>query len=170
MINKDFFISYNKADKKWAEWIAWILEENGFTTVLQAWDFRPGANFIVEMQNASEISSRTLAILSQDYLDSLFTQPEWAAAFSQDPTGKLKMLIPVRVKKCESKGLLSQIIYIDLVGKVEGEAEKELLEGIRQERLKPTKRPGFPNVLNDEITKPDFPNIKNENPHKAHHD
>jgi hypothetical protein len=24
---KDFFISYNSADKTWAEWIAWQLEE-----------------------------------------------------------------------------------------------------------------------------------------------
>jgi len=35
-----FFISYNKADKTWAEWIAWILEEAGHNTVIQAWDFR----------------------------------------------------------------------------------------------------------------------------------
>ena len=25
--DKDFFISYNKADREWAEWIAWQLEE-----------------------------------------------------------------------------------------------------------------------------------------------
>jgi hypothetical protein len=31
---KDFFISYNKADKTWAEWIAWQLEEAEYTTVL----------------------------------------------------------------------------------------------------------------------------------------
>jgi hypothetical protein len=24
---KDFFISYNKADRQWAEWIAWQLQE-----------------------------------------------------------------------------------------------------------------------------------------------
>ena len=45
----DFFISYNKADKTWAEWIAWELEAKGFTTVIQAWDFRPGSSFILEM-------------------------------------------------------------------------------------------------------------------------
>ncbi|HEY0070106.1 MAG TPA: toll/interleukin-1 receptor domain-containing protein, partial [Chloroflexia bacterium] len=39
---KDYFISYNKADKDWAEWIAWHLEEEKHSTVLQAWDFRPG--------------------------------------------------------------------------------------------------------------------------------
>jgi hypothetical protein len=42
----DFFISYNGADKAWAEWIAWQLEEERFTTILQAWDFRPGGNFV----------------------------------------------------------------------------------------------------------------------------
>lgn len=38
----DFFISYNKTDKAWAEWIAWELEEADYTTIFQAWDFRPG--------------------------------------------------------------------------------------------------------------------------------
>jgi hypothetical protein len=33
-IHKDFFISYNKADRRWAEWIAWQLEETGYTTSL----------------------------------------------------------------------------------------------------------------------------------------
>jgi len=28
---KDFFISYNSADRTWAEWIAWQLEEAGYT-------------------------------------------------------------------------------------------------------------------------------------------
>jgi hypothetical protein len=37
---KDFFLSYNKADRAWAEWIAWQLEAADYTTVLQAWDFR----------------------------------------------------------------------------------------------------------------------------------
>jgi TIR domain len=33
---KDFFISYNKADLQWAEWIAWTLEESGYIVVIQA--------------------------------------------------------------------------------------------------------------------------------------
>ena len=28
---KDFFISYNKADRAWAEWIAWHLEEAAYS-------------------------------------------------------------------------------------------------------------------------------------------
>ncbi len=66
---KDFFISYNKADRAWAEWIAWQLEFVGYTTVLQAWDFRPSQNSMSQMDDASETSDRVLCVLSEDYFD-----------------------------------------------------------------------------------------------------
>jgi hypothetical protein len=47
-----FFISYNKADRTWAEWIAWQLKEARYSVHLQAWDFRPGSNFVLKMQRA----------------------------------------------------------------------------------------------------------------------
>jgi TIR domain len=97
---KDFFISYNKADRGWAEWIAWQLEAEGYSTIIQAWDFRPGGNFILEMDHATTVAKRTIAVLSPDYLDALFTKPEWAEAFRQDPTGKEGKLLPVRVRTC----------------------------------------------------------------------
>jgi TIR domain len=45
---KDFFVSYNSKDQDWAEWIAWELEEAGYSAVMQAWDFRPGDSFAPE--------------------------------------------------------------------------------------------------------------------------
>lgn len=51
---KDFFISYNHADRAWAEWIAWQLEQVGFSVEIQAWDFRPGSNFVLEMDRATK--------------------------------------------------------------------------------------------------------------------
>src|SRR5260221_4560883 len=111
--SKDFFISYNKADRNWAEWIAWQLEAEGYSTVLQAWDFRPGSNFIVEMDIATKEAQRTIAVLSPDYLDALYTQPEWAEASRQDPTGKDGKLLPVRVRRCTLRGLLARFRYSD---------------------------------------------------------
>jgi hypothetical protein len=32
---KDFFVSFNSADKAWADWIAWTLEEAGYQVVYQ---------------------------------------------------------------------------------------------------------------------------------------
>jgi hypothetical protein len=37
---RDFFISFNKADRAWATWIAWVLEEAGYSVFFQDWDFR----------------------------------------------------------------------------------------------------------------------------------
>ncbi|NOR47290.1 MAG: TIR domain-containing protein, partial [Methanosarcinaceae archaeon] len=155
---KDFFISYNSTDKTWAEWTAWTLEEAGYTTVLQAWDFRPGSNFVLEMQRAASEAERTIAILSPAFLNADHTQPEWAAAFAQDPAGKRGTLLPVRVQKCDLKGLLSAITYIDLVDLNETAAKKALLQGISRERIKPLVEPAFPGDVRRSVTEqPRFP-------------
>jgi hypothetical protein len=80
---RDFFISFNKADRAWATWIAWVLEEAGYSVWFQDWDFR--GNFVLEMDEALKRSSRMVAVLSPDFLTSNFTAPEWAAKFAEDP-------------------------------------------------------------------------------------
>ena len=150
----DFFISYTHVDRPWAEWIAWQLEAAGYTTVNQAWDFRPGANFVLAMQHAAAESERTIAVLSPAYLQSGFTAAEWAAAFARDPTGTQGLLLPVRIHDCEPRGLLPQIVYIDLVG-LDAEAAREtLLAGVRRQRAKPTREPGFPGPSPRPVTAP----------------
>jgi TIR domain/NB-ARC domain len=149
----DFFISYNQADRDWAEWIAWQLEDKGNTTVVQAWDFR--GNFVLEMDRAAKEAERTIAVLSPNYVQALFTQPEWAAAFAKDPTSEKNQLIPVRVKEVELKGLLAQINYVDFVGRSEPRAREMLLARVRGLRLKPSKQPPFPGE--PPASKPAFP-------------
>ncbi|ASC72736.1 sulfatase-modifying factor domain protein [Halomicronema hongdechloris C2206] len=140
---KDFFISYNSADKAWAEWLAWVLEENGYTVIIQAWDFRPGGNFIIDMQRAADESTRTIMVLSEVYLQAKYTQPEWAAAFKQDPESQEHRLIPIRVAPCQPTGMLAPLVYVDLVGKSEADAEASVLASL-QNRAKPATRPSFP--------------------------
>jgi TIR domain/NB-ARC domain len=139
---KDFFISYNKADRQWAEWIAWTLEEAGYFVVIQAWDFRPGGNFALEMNKAVG-TQKTIAVFSEDYLSAEYTQPEWAAAFAQDPTGEKRTLLPIRVRKCSPTGLLAPIIYADLIDLSEDDAQDTLLKAL-QESAKPSEKPDFP--------------------------
>src|SRR5215218_5919116 len=140
----DFFISYTQADRAWAEWIAWVLEEAGYKTKIQAWDFRPSSNFVVEMDNAAQEAERTLLVLSPDYLKSGFGKAEWTTAFAQDPTGEKSLLLPVRVRKLDLQGLLGQIVYVDLVGADEAAAREKLLAGLARGRAKPSKPPAFP--------------------------
>jgi tetratricopeptide (TPR) repeat protein len=145
---KDFFISYTSADRQWAEWIAWHLEKAGYSTVIQAWDFRAGGNFILEMDRATKDTGRTIAVLSERYQQALYTQPEWAAALVHDPTGQKRLVIPVRIENAEPKGLLAPLIYIDLAGLKEEQAKEKLLADIlatmSSEPVRPKTAPGFP--------------------------
>jgi tetratricopeptide (TPR) repeat protein len=135
---RDFFISYTGVNRPWAEWIAVQLEAAGHTTLLQAWDFRPGKDFIHEMQLATSTAGRTIAVLSPAYFGSKFGEAEWRAAFAKDPTGELGLLVPVRVQPCEPPGLLASRVYIDLVDVAEGEARRRLLTGVDQSGARPT--------------------------------
>jgi hypothetical protein len=137
----DFFVSYTAADRAWAEWIAWQLEAAGSTTVLQAWDFRPGSDFVHQMQQATEQADRTIAVISPAYFGSRFGEAEWRIAFAKDPAGESGVLVPVRVEDCDPPGLLSTRVYVDLVGVDEATAARRLLTGLRK-----GERPGRPDV------------------------
>lgn len=140
---KDFFISYTGNDRTWAEWIAWILEEAGYSVVIQAWDFRVGGNFVLDMQKATE-ANQTIAVLSSIYLQKPFPQSEWATAFAQDPTSANRKLIPVRIEDCNPSGLLSAIVHVDVFNCDEVEAQERLLAAVKDGRMKPDQRPSFP--------------------------
>jgi tetratricopeptide (TPR) repeat protein len=140
---QDFFISYTAVNRAWAEWIAVQLEAAGYTTILQAWDFRPGDDFVHKIQQATSTAARTIAVLSPAYFASQFGEAEWRVAFTKDPTGEQRLLIPVRVQPCEPPGLLSGRVYIDLVDAPEPTARQRLLTGVDQSGARPATAP-FP--------------------------
>lgn len=158
-----FFVSYTQADRGWAEWIAAQLEDAGYKAFVQAWDIRPGADFVLAMQAAAAESDRTIAVFSPDSIKAPFPQREWAAALARDPTGKLGVLVPVRVEEVELRGLWVTLVYIDLVGLTEEAAREALLSGVSRGRAKPKTPPAFPggktgsNVLDKTVARdPDF--------------
>jgi hypothetical protein len=140
---RDFFISYTAVNRSWAEWIAVQLEAAGYTTVLQAWDFRPGSDFLHQMQQATSTAGRTIAVLSPAYFGSEFSEAEWRAAFVKDPTGERGLLVPVRVQECQPPGLLASRVYVDLVDTDEATAKRLLLDGVGESGARPTSVP-FP--------------------------
>jgi tetratricopeptide (TPR) repeat protein len=140
----DFFVSYAHADQTWAEWIAWQLEEAGYSTVLQAWDSMPGRDWASEMQRAVTSAGKTIAVLSSAYLQSVYGEAEWRVAFASDPTGERGLLVPVRVENIRPPGLLQTRIYVDLVGLSQDDAAARLLEAVSRKRAKPPRQPVFP--------------------------
>jgi hypothetical protein len=57
-----------------------LLAQAGYTTLLQAWDFRPGGGFLHQMQQATSTATRTIAVLSPAYFGSELSEAEWRAA------------------------------------------------------------------------------------------
>ncbi|MFI7502998.1 TIR domain-containing protein [Streptomyces sp. NPDC049687] len=144
----DFFVSYSPADERWASWIAWTLEEAGYRTVLQAWDFVPGTNFVDFMDRGVSESAAVIAVLSRNYERSRYGRMEWQAALRADPDMPERRLITVRVEDIPVEGLLATITYVDLVPVTEPSAARALLlTRVRQAldgRARPSLRPDYP--------------------------
>lgn len=110
------------------------MREAEYSVVIQASDFGPGANFVLEMDRATREAERTIAVLSPDYLTALFTHPEWAATFAQRRSACIK---------CQIEGLPAQVVDIDLVGHQDAVARRLLLDGVQQRVIarSPARRP-----------------------------
>lgn len=144
---RDFFVSYTSVDRPWAAWISWLLEEAGYSVLVQQWDFVPGSNWPVGMERGVTECERTVAVLSPAYLQSVYGRQEWQAVQATDPLGEARKLLPVRVARCRPQGLLATVVYVDLVDQAEEDARRRLLEGVgaaRTGRSKPTLPPRFP--------------------------
>ncbi|OEV12498.1 TIR domain-containing protein [Streptomyces nanshensis] len=144
----DFFISYSPADEQWAAWIAWTLEEAGYRTVIQAWDFVPGTNFIDFMDRGVSDSVAVIAVLSSHYERSTYGRMEWQAALRAEPEAPERKLLTVRVEDVPIEGLLATITYVDLVGVDDTEtARSMLLTRVGQAvegHARPSSQPGYP--------------------------
>lgn len=152
---KDFFISYHRSDRAWADWIAGVLEGAGYTTVSQAGDLRPGGSAVFDWQKALGRAERTLLVLSPAYMDTLYTQPVWTAAFPTAQDG-IPPALGVIVGPCRLEGTLEQLHHADLLGLDEEGASRVLRDAVRSgrkpaeraARLKTMKRrPAFPDSV-----------------------
>jgi hypothetical protein len=90
------------------------LEEADYSTILQAWDFDAGAHFVTEMHRATQITERTIAVLSTNYVESSYAAPEWQEAYRSDPQGAARKLLVFRVEDCPRPRLLGQLVSVDL--------------------------------------------------------
>jgi hypothetical protein len=159
---RTFFISYTGADTAWAEWVAWQLEVAGHQAIVQAWDFRPGENFVVNMRRALDTAEHTLAIVSAAYLESVYGSDEWSAAFTHDRPDQ-SSLVAIKVEDVTLPRLLRPWVYIDLVALDDEAAARRLLDGITAGRRKPDQQPRYPGgarraePVADKAAAPSFP-------------
>ena len=156
----DLFVSYTQADRAWAEWIAWALEEDGYDVLVEAWDFVPGSNWVQMMQAGTRDSARILAVLSPAYLESVYGGAEWQAAWAADPDGAKRKLLVMRAVPCEPSGLLAGLSWTDLFGLGKADARARLGAAVRAAvtgRAKPAVPPSFPGLGQSARSAPRFP-------------
>jgi len=155
----DFFVSYNKADAAWAVWLSWQLESAGYSVVVQALDFLPGQSFVRRMDQAMRQARRLVAVVSPDWQNSEHANAEWEDFYKLAPASGQALILPVKVRPCEVRGLLGPRVWVDLVDLAdEADASERLLYAVRAvqpipggftagqdaRRLKPKTAPPFP--------------------------
>jgi tetratricopeptide (TPR) repeat protein len=170
---RDFFVSFNQADRAWATWISWVLEAAGYTVFFQDWDFR--GSFVEQMHQATRRAKRTLVVLSDNYLRSEYARSEAWTALADDPVGREDRVIVVKIGPANDLGLLGHFAYLDLSAVAGPEAERLLLERAKRSmdpayRSRPESVPAFPGVLagqtaaNGRAQRPNH-NLPPPNPH-----
>lgn len=119
----------------------------GFQAIVQAWDFRPGSNWVQAMDARLKSCARMIAVLSPDYQESVYGAVEWQTVWVHDAQGTHRKLLPVRVRDFKVEGLLATVVYLDVSGTDETTARSRLEEMLKEasaDRAKPGGPPPFP--------------------------
>jgi hypothetical protein len=142
-----FLVSAAGDDDDWGAWIAGVLIADGMAVRYLPWETVPGANVIEALEDAVSTSTKTIAVLSPAFLASSEVQAPWQLAWSKDPNGVRRSLIPVRVVDCKPEGLLRNISSIDLVDLGAEDAKDLLLRKLHDAlrgHARPATAPKFP--------------------------
>ena len=131
MEQRDFFISYTNADEAWAVWIANVLKSNGYTVYVQAFDIKPGDNFLEKMNEFLKNSRNFIAVWSEAYPKSRFCMAELQSAFYAWNKKTMDCLLPVRIDNHSLEPLYAGLVYVDLpdMGAV---SETKLINAVRE--------------------------------------
>ncbi|MFF3326121.1 TIR domain-containing protein [Streptomyces sp. NPDC002889] len=134
------FVSYAGADRAWAEWVAWQLQDAGYEVELDAWHWEAGANAVLRMNQAME-RGRMVALFSVAYFDpERWTTEEWTAVLAGREKGRL---IPVRIEGATAPLILRPLVAPALFGLDEEKAREALLTAVTGP-VPPRVSPGFP--------------------------
>ena len=155
----DFFLSYTQADRTWAEWIAWVLEEEGYRVLIQAWDLMPGSNWVQDMKAGVRDAARTIVVLS-DYLSSIYGGAQWQSMWASGLEVSTQKMLIVRVSATERPELLAAMVGVDLFG-LNDEAAVARLRGLVSAtlvgRAKAAAKPEIPRTERTFTREPRFP-------------
>src|SRR3954454_9463701 len=96
----------------WAEWLAWQLQQAGYTVELDVWDWATGEDFVARMQTALESADRLLAVCTEAYFASAFGGAELRAAVAGQAAAAGR-LVPVLAEPVALPPLYAPLIHLE---------------------------------------------------------
>jgi hypothetical protein len=130
--DRDFFISYNTEDEAFAREVNDLVEDAGFTTVVQFRDFK-NSNFISEMNKGLARSKRIISVLTENYVKSDACEAEWNYFFNKDRKSSSRLIVHLLFEDSDLLPLQQQIVYTNLIGKKRTDRRALIIEAINHE-------------------------------------
>lgn len=132
----DVFVSYCHQDKEWViNKLVRHLEDAGVRVLIDDKDFRLGALVVTEMARAVEASRYTLAVLTQDYIESDFALLESIFAEHLGTEKSQRRLLAIMRKKCQPRLGIRTRLWLDMIDDLNFLSSVDRL--IRELRLPP---------------------------------
>jgi hypothetical protein len=139
------FVSYNKADVKFAEKLVKRIEKecvNGqpIKVFFAEWDIEPGENILLKIEKAESSSHFIIPIMSPDWLKSDWTTLERVIPVHDDPAGLKARIIPIMRRSCEPPPSMRILRWLNfetdsnfekeskkLIGRIQGKTLRETM-------------------------------------------
>lgn len=139
-----FFISYNSADRDWAHWIAWTLQDLGHRVRVHEWEIASGGNVPMWMEQALTDADAMIAVVSPAFLDARYSQAEVHAGNWRGFQSRGGFVKPVVVADVADWPIfLGNLKRLSLVG-LSREQSRDALAAFVSDPVAPRSEPGFP--------------------------
>src|SRR5712692_5562647 len=119
---------YAQADEPWSKWIAHCLTTEKAYEVYRIWEPPTASNEVIELERAIEDATHIVILFSPDFFATQEILPGWSVAVKREQQGPTGIVVPIRIKDCNPRGLLESLVPINLTNiQEEEEARSKLL-------------------------------------------
>lgn len=151
----NIFMSYSHDDNNWVRnWLLPELEKNGLETHIDYRDFEIGVPSVINMERAVEQCTKTLLVLTPNWVRSEFTQFEGIMLQSEDPIGLRKKILPLMLEDCQLPRRLNILTYADFRNKKEWHFQiGRLVQQIKKDfALVESAKPSYPSIAEKNVS------------------
>lgn len=129
-VPQDIYLSYAPDDRMWAEWAGSTLASVGYQVTLSRATSGTDSDGLPEVSHTLAGDARVLALLSPNYVRLPRARQIWDRITEKDPTGSLRMLMPVRVDDVAPPEPFANLPAVNLAGTTADDAAAKLLEAV----------------------------------------